>query len=325
MISTKSLCPVCYNVIPAIIKVGRHVWMEKTCPEHGTVKSMVERDPMWYMFCRSQKNAHIYNGYMIDITDRCNLQCQWCYHKNGVEDRRVEDIVKDAQLCRHLAPFLLSGGEPTMHPQLPQILRVLSMIGETILITNGIKLCNEEYLDSLIAAGLAEHGKILRVALSLHPESNGKDTEFLELCRRRGYKVASGLYVVDTTDKIDKAVELYKEYDDVLCSFRIKGATQIWDSKKPKHTMFVSDIISHLEKTGEVDVQAGSKVSFGIIHYNKMELKLVSWYNVCNIDLNDINCPPYYRAKDGNVYHMLTSFILNERGVGRMGRMGEVE
>jgi uncharacterized radical SAM superfamily Fe-S cluster-containing enzyme len=290
--------------------------MHKQCPHHGKFSAMVERDPVWYGFCKSLCNSYIYNGYMLDITDRCNIQCKYCYHRNGVEDKGVEDIVKEALLCHKLVPFILSGGEPTMHPELPKILKLLSSIGETIIITNGIKLCNESYMESLIAAGIKEKGEVLRVGLSFHPESKGKDIELLHLCRKKGYKLGSGLYVINSMEQLDQAVEVYKEYADVLSTFRIKAASRVWNEQKPESTIFVSDMIAHLEKSGKVEIDVNSsnhKVSFAGVNYNGLNIKLVSWYNVGNIDLPDINCPPYYRAKDGNIYHMLTAFILNER------------
>ena len=48
-----------------------------------------------------------------------------------------------------------------------------------------------------------------------------------------------------------------------------------------------------------------------------MPVKLISWYDVQNIDLNDIDCPPYYKARDGNLYNFVTAALVNagmERG-----------
>ena len=52
--NTHSLCPVCYNIIPALVVAGEteYVMMQKICPEHGPTKSMVERDTGFYLFCK---------------------------------------------------------------------------------------------------------------------------------------------------------------------------------------------------------------------------------------------------------------------------------
>jgi hypothetical protein len=39
---------------------------------------------------------------------------------------------------------------------------------------------------------------------------------------------------------------------------------------------------------------------------------LVSWYDINNVDLLDISCPPYYRSKDGGIYNLVTAELINE-------------
>jgi len=99
----------------------------------------------------------------ISVTDRCNFRCQYCMPVEGLpwlpkqEILRYEEI---AEIVRQLAPLGLrrlriTGGEPTIRPQLPSLVRMLRAIPgveDIALSTNGVKL--PEMATSLRDAGL---------------------------------------------------------------------------------------------------------------------------------------------------------------------------
>jgi len=315
MISTISICPVCYSKIPAIITVDKYVVMEKYCDKHGIFEGIVETDPLWFAFCRELNCKSLYDGYILDITNRCNINCKYCYHDNTGIDRTVESIVSEAEKVKHLAPFILSGGEPTLHPELLKIISKLSKFGETSFLTNGTKLCNEKYLNQLIKVGILTEDTF-RIGLSLHKESNGKDIQFLKLCKRRGFKIASTLFVIDNVSQISEALEIYKEFKDVILCMRIKVATCVWVEDKPKRIIYVSEMLKYLESLGKVKIltkEYNNKVSFSHVEFDGLHLILGSWYDVSNIDLEDNEHPPWYKANDGNVYSLTTAFMVNKR------------
>lgn len=312
---TLSICPACYDVIPAIITTSENgVFITKECRKHGCFQGMVERDPRWYNFCRNENQQKIYDGYFIDVTDKCNLSCQYCFHPKGDNARTVQDIVADAKENAALAPFLLTGGEPTLHPDLPEIVRELSAIGETWVLSNGVKLCDEAYLDELCKAGLL-HEKTLYVGLSYHREAKGRDIDFLILCREKGLKVGSVQYVIDNISQIDEAITLYENYRDVITIMKIKAASNLWQEHDVRNTIFTSDMINYLRTKGEVDLIPGmaQKVSYASVMFKRcLPINLVSWYEVGNVDLYDIDCPPYYRSKDGVIRDFVTACLFND-------------
>ncbi|HHT9144698.1 MAG TPA: radical SAM protein [Candidatus Wunengus sp. YC61] len=319
---TSSICPVCYEVIPAAIvpHEGMAV-MVKSCPIHGEFKGIVERDIKWFDLCQSFKSTNIYYGYIIDPTDRCNIKCKYCYHDNKETEMTVEEVISEAETHKDLAPFFLAGGGPTMHENLPQIIRGLSAIAETWLLTNGIKLCEEEYLDCLCDSGLLVDNRMLYVGLSFHKESLGKDIEFLELCRRKNLVVGTTFYVIDDVSQIADALTIYQEFKDVIGNMRIKSATNLWVGKGMQNHIFISDMIGYLNRYNNTELihdgaQFQTKVSYANVRFEDMFLILVSWYDKNNIDLNDINCPPYYKAKDGGIYNFVTAALKNE-GINR--------
>jgi organic radical activating enzyme len=308
---TTSLCPECYDIIPAVVfKADGMVWMTKDCEVHGGFKGLVERDASWVEICDSLNHKNIYNGYFIDATGKCNIKCKYCYHGDSKEVPK-ENIISDAKKNHMLAPFLLVGGEPTLNKDLPEIYHELSKIGMTVIVTNGIKFCDENYLNEF--KELSKDG-VLSVGISFHKEADGKDFEFVELCREKGLRILSSLFVIDEIPQIDDAIKISREYSDVLCDMRIKAASNLWAEKKASNKIYVSDMLNYLRHRENVylDLNWCNKISYGNITIDGFRYKLVSWYDVDNIDINDINCPPYYKCKDGNLYNIVTSLLINE-------------
>ena len=311
---TESLCNECYKVIPATVnEVDGSMWINKRCPTHGVFTAMVERDSFWYYICRRLNCKNIYNGYLIDITNRCNLKCKYCYNNNDGSQMSVDDVVNDAEENKHRVPFIMMGGEPTLHDGLPEILKRLTGIAETFVITNGIKLCDENYLNEICASGLLKGNK-LNVGLSFHLESKGKDIEFLELCRKRKFVINTALYVIDGLEQIDIATSLARKYSDVIPNMRIKAASNLGNESGASNKIFVSDMINYLKRRGNTDLALSqfNKLSFGNVIHEGLFLMLVSWYDTNNVDLLDISCPPFYRSKDGGIYNIVISELINE-------------
>lgn len=112
----------------------------------------------------------------ISVTDRCNFRCQYCMPLEGLPWLPKQDILRYeeiTEIVRQLAPLGLSrlritGGEPTIRPQLATLiaqLRAIPGIEDIALSTNGVKL--PELAPALAAAGL---DRVNISADSLRPE-----------------------------------------------------------------------------------------------------------------------------------------------------------
>ena len=99
----------------------------------------------------------------ISVTDRCNFRCAYCMPLEGLPWLPREEILsyeEITEVVRQLAPLGVSrlritGGEPTIRPQLTTLismLREIAGIQDIALSTNGVKL--PEMAASLKAAGL---------------------------------------------------------------------------------------------------------------------------------------------------------------------------
>ncbi len=87
----------------------------------------------------------------ISVTDRCNFRCQYCMPLEGLPWLPKHDILRYeeiTEIVRQLAPLGLrrlriTGGEPTIRPQLASLVRMLRDIPgveDIALSTNGVKL-----------------------------------------------------------------------------------------------------------------------------------------------------------------------------------------
>jgi organic radical activating enzyme/GNAT superfamily N-acetyltransferase len=288
--------------------------MLKECPVHGTFTSIVERDIDWYDFCQKNASRGIYDGYLIDVTSRCNLKCEYCYHDNNGSERSKDEIIQDAEEHKDLAPFILTGGEPTLHPDLPEIIREISKFGEVNLLTNGIKLCDEKYFDEIVSI-LPQFDGITDISLSIHTESNGKDLEFLDLCYKKGIKIWTIFYVINEIEQIKDAISLFHQYKDSVNNFRIKVASNLWNERNADNKIFVSDMLKYLNTNYPLKpelINSNQKVSYAQVNHMGLDIKLISWYDAQNVDLWDIDCAPYYKANDGTVNNLVTTGLINE-------------
>lgn len=98
----------------------------------------------------------------MSLTDRCNLRCQYCLPAEGVpwlpaaELLRREEITRLVELLVGLGvtTVRLTGGEPTLRPDLVDIVADLAGLGvEVALTTNGLRLAR--LAEPLAQAGLS--------------------------------------------------------------------------------------------------------------------------------------------------------------------------
>lgn len=112
----------------------------------------------------------------ISVTDRCNFRCVYCMPLEGLDWLPKGDILSYEEIesvVRQLAPLGLrrlriTGGEPTIRPQLEKLIAMLHAVPgveDIALSTNGVRL--PQMAESLAAAGLS---RVNVSADSLQPE-----------------------------------------------------------------------------------------------------------------------------------------------------------
>lgn len=128
---------------------------------------------------------------------RCNLRCPFCHNASLVLRPGDQPALSEDKILEHLKGRIgilegvcITGGEPTLQPDLPQFIEKLKNLGFKVkLDTNGT---NPELLENLFAAGLLDY-----VAMDIKSSPSG-------------YATATGLSVV-SMDKFFRSSELIIE------------------------------------------------------------------------------------------------------------------
>jgi uncharacterized radical SAM superfamily Fe-S cluster-containing enzyme len=240
--TTESVCPVCLKVVKAqIIAQGKEIYMEKACPEHGPVKAYLWPDREHYNWMRNfsvpTKRPEVFkpsqqgcpndcglcSGHRrhptlveIEVTERCNLRCPVCF-------MAAEEVQAAAQLGPSLPEFerkykeilqktspqtsiQLTGGEPTVRQDLPEIVRLGRKIGfEAIEVnTNGLVIGKDPaFIVKLAAAGIS--GIYLQfdgLTGDVYRQIRGENLlapklQAIENCRQAGVQVVLAMTVID--------------------------------------------------------------------------------------------------------------------------------
>ena len=244
------------------------VFMRKVCEEHGFFEDIISRNPEEYR--RNQNYYHDYvcienkRGLksspkgcphncgmcsdhksspciaLVDITNRCNLACPICFAnasaKGYVVEYTMEELRQIFQHFRDIKPMppvllQLSGGEPTVRDDLPEIIKMGKELGfvEVMLTTNGLRLASRkgpEYIKKLVDAGLdaiylsfdsADDPEVYRKVRGVNLLKQKQ--RVIENCRKVGF---SGVALVPTVAKgmndhqIGPIMDYAKENRDVV-------------------------------------------------------------------------------------------------------------
>jgi len=99
----------------------------------------------------------------LSVTDRCNLRCEYCMPEDEYNWLPREDVLHFEEISALVDVFLaegvdrlrLTGGEPLLRRDLPELVRMLAAkagLNDLALTTNGVLLA--EHADALAASGL---------------------------------------------------------------------------------------------------------------------------------------------------------------------------
>ena len=185
---TTSLCETCLKLVPAKIAIeGDNVFFLKRCNEHGAQKTLIATDAAYYKSCkdfikpgdlplRHQSRTQYGCPYdcglcpdheqhsclaLIEVNDACNLTCPVCFAESGQARHEQKSLAEIDAMLETLVgsegfPDLvqISGGEPTIHPQIVEILKLAKTkpIRHIMLNTNGIRIARDKAFVAELAA-----------------------------------------------------------------------------------------------------------------------------------------------------------------------------
>jgi uncharacterized radical SAM superfamily Fe-S cluster-containing enzyme len=177
--TVRGMCRRCRSVAPARVyfRDGR-VWQQSLCPCGPHEPALIASDSDWYLseaVCARSDHSPLAEAQppqrgcphdcgpctwhaspcqlpVLSITNACNLRCPICftfnrqdrlYHMPVDELRRTVDWIIESSGRVDL--INITGGEPTLHPELPAILRECRRpeIGRVTMNSNGIRLAED--------------------------------------------------------------------------------------------------------------------------------------------------------------------------------------
>lgn len=303
---TRSICPECFKTLDATIyEDDGKVYIQKECKEHGKYEEIYWSDVNEYK--RAQKYAVIGEGVknpetktvhghpldcglcpnhkthvalaIIDVTNRCNLRCPICFANANVTgyiyEPTREQIGKMLKTLREVEPvpasaLQLSGGEPTIREDLPEIVKMAKDVGfdHIEVNSNGIKLAESvDYCKTLNDAGVSTvYLQFDGVTPDVYLKTRGQDLfstklKAIDNCRKGGL---DSMVLVPTVvkgvndDQLGDIIKFAaKNFDIIRCvNFQPVSITgRIAAEKRKEMRITIPDCTKLIEKQTEGQVK----------------------------------------------------------------------
>ena len=334
---TTSLCNVCYAEIPAVADPFNESvpMLYKACTTHGMQRAALESDKEFYTRFNTYDRKHHYKVLIINVTDRCNIQCPHCFYPiKNQWDMSLEDFQGAVGHYReHFDGFILSGGDPTCWAHYLEAARWCNeqkiMLSQ---LTNGVKMADPEFFNSMASEFV--HGDILCAEMSIHPVGYNTPTvraaqlEVLVRLRERGLKTTCVMMNIDPkqcssleTDNImDGVIDFMREWRDVVATFRIRPICFGWATTR-KPILYLSHLVKSLRRGCEakgITLEYSYKKDIDNIYNQNFLMDGIDVVTVCaaptveNIDIGYLNRGPWMLANDGRAYSVPHCLIVNE-------------
>jgi uncharacterized radical SAM superfamily Fe-S cluster-containing enzyme len=229
---TRSICPECRRVVDAhILLRDNKVFMRKRCPEHGIFEGLVYGDAQAYTanarfnkpgtiplafsteirqgcphdcgLCPDHQQ-HVCLG-IIEVNSACNMDCPLCFANAGagfnLTLEEVEGILDHlVETEGHPEVVQFSGGEPSIHPQIIEMIRAAKQrsIKYVMLNTNGKRIAEDDaFLEQLN-----------EVRPSIYFQFDGFDSETYSMLRGEPDILSQKLRALDRLAQIGLGVVL---------------------------------------------------------------------------------------------------------------------
>ncbi|MFA5147695.1 MAG: radical SAM protein [Candidatus Omnitrophota bacterium] len=259
--STKAYCNACNDNHHAVIRRdGNRIYAETDCPRGKNVIQLSSdaemfigiRDKIAVLVPGGRRNISHTFANLIDITDECNFECPICVIGSGKRDNprylSIEEIYKRVGLLKTAGgrAITLMGGEPTLHPELIKIVRMIKKQGINVLMaTNGMLLGTDRNMArNLKKAGLSK--AMLQFDTfdkKVHLKLRGNEAVDIKIAAARNMadaKLGIGLIVTVTSlniEEIGKIIEFGISLHPAVTSIIAQGASPEGRYLLPKDTL----------------------------------------------------------------------------------------
>jgi hypothetical protein len=164
----------------------------------------------------------------LEVTDACNLTCEGCYRPHHDNHKSLEDIAKELAVfkaARNSDCMSLAGGDPLVHPEIVEIVRMVREGGwKPIINTNGLALGPKllAKLKEAGASGFTFHIDTTQIRKDSEAETeadhNALRTKFAKMVAAEGGLTCSFNQTVSVTtlDQVKETMEWALKYPDIV-------------------------------------------------------------------------------------------------------------
>jgi len=263
-IENRGICGKCKGAVPAFHKeIAGKIFLIKECPKCGTTEALVSSDAKRWREKRemcdykseaestcSLKCVDCNHGkspmlVFLDVTNRCNMNCPICLANITAMGFRFEppmayfdNVFKSLSQRKPKPKIQLFGGEPTVRDDLIDIINLAKSYGLSArVVTNGIRMADEEYCKKLLATGtqlmFAFDGRDPEIYRKIRntPEACQKKLKGLENVRK--YRKAKITIMCCTGLKVNEhsigdLIEFCHEGRDYIAAIDFIPLTETW-------------------------------------------------------------------------------------------------
>lgn len=179
---------------------------------------------------------HVVKGSWLTVNRACNMRCPWCYAKDeNFDTQKNIDVTVGKGILNLLSEIgcknvILIGGEPTIYPHIVELIQFAKDKNvRPILVTNGVKLSEEGFVENIIDAGVSDITVSLkgfsgesynRYTKGFGEKAFSKVTQGIHNVKKRGSGINISITLFrEMSEHIDKYIELVKELSPNSISF----------------------------------------------------------------------------------------------------------
>jgi len=292
---TQSLCSHCGKKIDAtVVEKKDGVYLEKYCPEDGTHYELFCSDPGWYrrslsfikpMTSPKARSVGTFTSCpescglcpehgqhtclpVIEINSSCDMECPVCLktwnEPFSMTAREFSDIIDTLKKCEGFVPVInLSGGEPTLNPDMTEMLAIARDKGimQVSISTNGNKFLN----DAAFRKQLSEYNPIIALQFDgFEPRTynilrgrdlSSKKTEIVRILDNERFRyslvatIASGV----NDHEVKSITDFFFESNALSLMFQpVAYNGHAAEMAKPARRSTIPDIVKEILKCGKV-------------------------------------------------------------------------
>ena len=280
-------------------------------PDVATVLAVVDGQPK-RRYIRGFEEAAF-----IDISARCNMRCEYCYYPvdNSAAFPSVSDVV---ELAKSLSfkEIALMGAEPTLHPDLFEIIEEISKYKRVGMVTNGAKLTDLEFVLKLKAAGLSS------VSYSMHymKDINVSRVRIgilrnIAEARLPLFQLAFTLNQIEEIDQVVAVIDKLSELAIAPKQVCIRAGAAIGACRKDSG-IWMSDMIKRMTSHGAYPMSGcGNNLYFVEMRYNSQQIHLARWPSNSTILPYSDTGPTFVTKRGGFKSPMMQASLCNNDSV----------